>query len=280
MHLNYLFCFLALVICSCNTPTNNNNSTPTTSIIQPKATILPQAILSSELKQAYWDTLPFDTLVVPLNGQQLCLSHDLDSLSQLGLIDDMVHIVDIGNNIVLLAWHIFMGRLGVKKIANQSYTFTGKAFLPVDGDWEKPFKEYQIISYTLSIKEGHYVLYRNQDIVPKISFSLIEFQESKNFVANRHECISDDFDIARKCQQKIMQYEFQLFASLISGNTTFKKTYLNLRKDLPLINAGELSEYLLGNMMLLNLLGIIDKKDYQSSNYFLNGGYVKMQYCY
>jgi hypothetical protein len=200
-----------------------------------------------------------DTLSVI--SDNVCLSFDLDSLnSSDGYYD--IQIIDVANSKVLLPWSALMGRLFINKIADGKYEFIGKTHLPTNGNWEQKFQKNDFIKYTLEIDKKGYRFFRNKEVAVHLKYSEKKIETLKVAIFSNKDCLSDDWDIANDCFDLIRQYEFQLFAALLDGNLKYKKDYLSLRDDISIVNAGQFSEYLAGNMFMLGFYDIIKISEY------------------
>ena len=171
-------------------------------------------------------------------------------------------LLDLKNDIALFNWAPFLGRIQTTKLADNKYSFDGSGNFTVNGDWTLRFLKHDILRYVLEIYEDHYIFYRDQNIKLALLYDLNRIESLKAEIINSDSCISDDWDVATDCFDKIKMFEYQLFAAILDGHDNYKKDYFDLRSNVSILNAGEVSEYLEGNYYLLILYGIADDDDY------------------
>jgi len=224
---------------------------------------------------------PNDTLKIDLKSRELCLNENIDSLSQLSIREYLdLHIVDVDNSVLLLCWNPLIGRLKISKLSDKKYKFTGMSYLPNKGDWNKDFDEYIVIEYILEIYENSYTFYRNKDIGIQLEYDEADIHQLGKYIDNHPICKSEDWEeVVVKCFDKIQKYEYSLFASIFSSKKSYLDTYLNLRNDISICNAGEFSEHIAGNEILLYLLGITERP-YEFGCLGTRYNYPSKKYCY
>ncbi len=98
--------------------------------------------------------------------------------------------------------------------------------------------------------------------IPAIEFDEDRLSELSAHIKDSVTCLEEDWSLAHDCMNIIEEYEYLLFASLLSGSEKYKKEYLSLRERISIVNAGQFSEYYEGNIYLLALTGLIDFRDY------------------
>lgn len=256
MRFQLFFILILIVFLSCREKNTNEN--------QSKPNVNSTDSLTSQRSFKYNLSIvqtPDDTLKVNLKSGQLCLNENIDSLSQLsiGKYDDL-HIVDVHNSILLLCWNPVIGRLKISKLSDKKYKFTGMSYLPDRGDWNKDFNEHIVIEYILEIYENSYTFYRNKDVAIQLEYDEADIDKLKRYIDNHSICRSEDWEkVAVECFDKIQKYEYSLFASIFSSKKSYLDTYLNLRDDISICNAGQFSQHIGGNEILLYLLGITER---------------------
>jgi len=272
MRFQLLFILILTIFLSCeekNTSENQSKSTtdaPSKSFLKYNLSIV---------------KTPNDTLKVKLKSGQLCLNENIDSLSQLsiGKYDDL-HIVDVDNSVLLLCWNPLIGRLKISKLSDKKYKFTGMSYLPDRGDWSKDFNEHIVIEYILEIYENSYTFYRNKDINIQLEYDETDIRKFKKYIESHSICKSEDWEkVVVECFDKIQKYEYSLFASIFSSKKSYLDTYLNLRDDISICNAGQFSEHIGGNEILLYLLGITEPT-YEFGCLGTGYNYPSKRYCY
>ena len=204
--------------------------------------------------------LPNDTLKVPIGREGLCLNHSLDTLSN-GQGHYDLTLIDLNQARWLIKWIPFLGQMVTRKVSETRYDFIGKTRLPPSGNSDLPYKEWEAIAYTMEIFKDHYRFYRRKEVVMNLPYKNEDLRKLENYINSTPDCKSQDWGIAQACFDKIEKYEYHLFASVLSGDKKYRETYLNLRKDISIVNAGHFSEEHAGNKILLTLLGIYSVRE-------------------
>lgn len=276
MRFQLSFILILIIFLSCGEKnTNKNQSKPD---IESTENLVSQRSLKYNLSIL---KTPDDTLKVDLKSGQLCLNENIDSLSRVDIdrYDDF-SIIDTENSVLLLCWHPFVGKMKVNKLSDKKYTFTGINYFPNKGDWNKPFLEQAVIEYILEIHDDSYTFYRNKNIVIQLEYDDADINKLKRYIDNHSICRSEDWEkVAIECFDKIKKYEYSLFASIFSSKKSYLDTYLNLRNDISICNAGEFSEYIAGNEILLYLLGITERP-YEFMCFGKRYNDLGKKYCY
>ena len=220
-----------------------------------------------------------DTLIVEFKADGFCLNHNLDSLISARPSYDL-KLVDLTHNLVLITWSPFLGMIKTEKVKENVYAFSGSAKFPVNGNWDAPFQDRDILRYVLEIEENRYLFYRDKKVRLSLKSNPNKLEKVREDVFNDSTCLSEDWDVANLCFDRIELYEYELFASALSGNKSDIGEYMNLRRDISIVNAGAFSEYLAGNQMLLSLYGLTDLSGFEKEALTHIYGIGDQQFCY
>ncbi|NOQ71448.1 MAG: hypothetical protein GQ574_05580 [Crocinitomix sp.] len=233
----------------------------------------------SEYEFPFLDKLIDDTLKVELKDGMFCLNHDLDSMTELSSLYSL-QLIDVNDSIIIIHFPPMLGAIQIERLEEGKYVFIASADFPVNGDWEIKFVKHDILKYVFEIHEDHYLVYRDKSVRLDLPFSKEKIEALKKEIMESKECLSEDWEIATDCFPKIEQYEYQLFAAIIAGESIYEDDYLDLRNTISMVNAGQFSEYLEGNYYLLRLYGITNDKAYDYSVLRMRYQMGKVPHCF
>lgn len=174
--------------------------------------------------------------------------------------------------------HVFMGKYTVATKNDSTFQFRGKLFAPTTGNWDDGYGEYESFRFNLKINNTGWSI--TDLILPPLNLKpeLTNIDSLRQQLDNNLDCASKDWDKAVDCFPVLERYEFALFASITSGDSTYLDDYLRLQQNFNIAYAGEFAEYYGGNVYYLLLAQIITPQDLADRDALREYGLIRRVY--
>jgi len=156
-----------------------------------------------------------------------------------------------------LLFHVFMGSYTITAKNDSVFQLQGKMRLPVTGNWDDGFEDHKNLQLDLLVGNNGWRIIDIDLPALNLNSALTNIDSLRYQLEKNSDCASKEWENLLDCWSPLENYEYALFVSVVSGDTTHLNEYLQLQENFNLAYGGEFSEYHRGNIYYLLAAQII-----------------------